>query len=45
MPEAEFIAEMRAAGWPVSVWSNGPGDTYAVHTHSYKKSFAASRAQ
>jgi quercetin dioxygenase-like cupin family protein len=37
MPEAEFIEEMRAAGRPVTVWSNGPGDTYAVHTHSYKK--------
>jgi quercetin dioxygenase-like cupin family protein len=37
MVEAEFIEEMQAAGWPVSVWSNGPGDTYAVHAHGYEK--------
>jgi quercetin dioxygenase-like cupin family protein len=37
MLEMEFIDEMQAAGWPVSVWSNGPGDKYGVHTHSYKK--------
>jgi len=28
---------MRALGYPVSEWSNGPGDTYAPHSHSYKK--------
>jgi quercetin dioxygenase-like cupin family protein len=37
MLEPEFIAEMEAFGWPVSVWSNGPGDTYEVHAHGYKK--------
>jgi hypothetical protein len=37
MLEAEFIDEMQAAGWPVSVWSNGPGDAYGKHTHAYKK--------
>ncbi len=37
MLEAEFVGEMTAAGWPVSVWSNQPGDTYASHTHAYKK--------
>ena len=37
MVEAEFIGEMQSAGWPVSVWSNGPGHAYATHTHSYKK--------
>jgi quercetin dioxygenase-like cupin family protein len=37
MLETEFIDEMQAAGRPVSVWSNGPGDTYAEHTHAYKK--------
>lgn len=28
---------MRTAGWPVSVWSNEPGDAYARHSHPYKK--------
>ncbi len=37
MLEAEFVDEMGAAGWPVSVWSNGPGDTHGAHAHSYKK--------
>jgi quercetin dioxygenase-like cupin family protein len=37
MVEAEFIDEMQSAGWPVSVWSNGPGDKYATHAHSYRK--------
>jgi quercetin dioxygenase-like cupin family protein len=37
MPENEFITEMRASGWPVSVWANAPGDRYGAHTHSYKK--------
>ncbi len=37
MLETEFINEMRAKGWPVSTWSNAPGDRYAVHTHGYKK--------
>jgi quercetin dioxygenase-like cupin family protein len=35
--EADFTQEMETAGWTVSVWSNRPGDTYATHTHSYKK--------
>jgi quercetin dioxygenase-like cupin family protein len=35
--EADFTREMKAAGWTVSVWANGPGDTYATHTHTYKK--------
>jgi quercetin dioxygenase-like cupin family protein len=37
MSGTEFINEMQAEGWPVSVWSNAPGDTYGVHTHGYKK--------
>jgi nickel-type superoxide dismutase maturation protease len=37
MVETEFTEEMAAAGRPVSVWANGPGDTYGVHTHSYGK--------
>jgi len=37
MREAEFTREMQAAGWPVTVWANAPGDIYSSHTHSYKK--------
>jgi len=32
-----FAEEMRAAGHPVSEWSNGPGYTYSPHAHSYQK--------
>jgi quercetin dioxygenase-like cupin family protein len=35
--EPEFVNEMQAEGWPVTVWSNAPGDTYGVHAHRYKK--------
>ena len=28
---------MRSLGYPVSEWSNDPGDTYASHSHPYKK--------
>ena len=35
--ENDFAREMGTAGWTVSVWANGPGDTYTIHTHSYKK--------
>ena len=28
---------MRALGHPVSEWSNDPGDTYASHSHPYRK--------
>lgn len=28
---------MRAAGHPVSEWSNGPNYRYAPHSHGYKK--------
>jgi quercetin dioxygenase-like cupin family protein len=37
MLETDFLNEMQAGGWPVTVWSNAPGDTYDVHSHSYKK--------
>ena len=37
MLETDFTREMETAGWTVSVWTNGPGDTYATHTHAYKK--------
>lgn len=32
-----FTQEMRAAGHPVTAWSNAPGDRYSPHSHSYKK--------
>ena len=28
---------MRLEGLSPSCWSNGPGDTYAAHSHSYDK--------
>ena len=28
---------MRAMGYPISEWSNGPGYTFATHSHPYKK--------
>lgn len=28
---------MQDAGATVSVWANGPGDHYSVHTHGYRK--------
>ncbi len=34
---ADFVQEMEAQGWPVSVWGNPPGDTYGRHAHPYKK--------
>lgn len=37
MGAAAFEDEMRAAGHPVSVWANGPGDRYAAHAHAYRK--------
>lgn len=37
MDSEPFAAEMRAAGHPVSEWSNRPGDTYAAHAHGYRK--------
>lgn len=33
----EFVTEMTSAGYPVSTWSNPPGDTYPPHAHSYRK--------
>ena len=32
-----FAEEMRAAGYPVTEWGNGPGDHYDAHSHPYKK--------
>ena len=35
--EQELRALYRAEGLTPYVWSNGPGDKYAAHTHSYHK--------
>lgn len=35
--EEELLSRMRQAGLSPYLWSNGPGDTYAVHSHSYEK--------
>jgi quercetin dioxygenase-like cupin family protein len=32
-----FTEKMRASGYPVTAWSNGPGERYAPHAHSYRK--------
>jgi quercetin dioxygenase-like cupin family protein len=32
-----FTEEMRASGYPVTTWSNGPGESYAPHAHPYRK--------
>jgi quercetin dioxygenase-like cupin family protein len=33
----DFVEEMRRAGYPVSHWTNGPGDRYGTHSHGYTK--------
>lgn len=37
MTAQSWAEEMRAAGHPVSEWSNGPDYRYAPHSHEYKK--------
>lgn len=38
MDEDRFRDEMaRAGATSVSVWANAPGDTYAPHSHTYRK--------
>ena len=37
MDPAGFTEEMRAAGYAVTEWGNGPGDRYGTHSHAYKK--------
>jgi quercetin dioxygenase-like cupin family protein len=37
MHEAQFCQEMDAAGYPVSIWANGPQHRYGTHTHPYRK--------
>src|SRR5262245_38658721 len=35
--EQELCRRMQQQGLSPYSWSNGPGDTYAVHSHSYEK--------
>ncbi|HLJ81699.1 MAG TPA: cupin domain-containing protein [Ktedonobacterales bacterium] len=35
-PDA-LLARLCASGYAYSTWGNAPGDTYAVHSHSYDK--------
>src|SRR6266567_677786 len=35
--ENELQVMMQQEGLQPSAWSNGPGDTYAVHSHTYEK--------
>lgn len=35
--EQELYRRMREQGLAPYTWSNGPFDTYAVHSHSYEK--------
>jgi quercetin dioxygenase-like cupin family protein len=35
--EQELRKRMQQAGLSPYTWSNGPGDQYAVHSHSYQK--------
>lgn len=35
--EQELRSKMQKEGLAPYAWSNGPGDTYAVHSHSYEK--------
>lgn len=37
LPEDEVLAFFRARGRQSTRWSNGAGDTYAVHAHPYRK--------
>ena len=35
--EQELRSMMQKEGLAPYAWSNGPGDTYAVHSHTYEK--------
>ena len=37
LPESEIIAFFTSRGLNPIRWSNGPGETYPVHDHSYRK--------
>lgn len=41
--EASVRAVFAAEGLSPYAWSNGPGDRYAVHTHSYDKVLICAR--
>ena len=32
-----LLERLRATGRNYSTWGNGPGDSYAVHAHNYRK--------
>jgi mannose-6-phosphate isomerase-like protein (cupin superfamily) len=42
-PEPDFGARLRDAGLDPYEWGNGPGDTYAPHSHDYDKVLVATR--
>jgi quercetin dioxygenase-like cupin family protein len=35
--ESTLLQRMQQKGLSPYLWSNGPGDTYAVHSHDYEK--------
>ncbi len=35
--EQELRKRLQQEGLPYYTWSNGPGDVYSAHTHSYEK--------
>jgi hypothetical protein len=37
MERAGFVERLRREGLDPAPWSNGPGDTYAAHSHGYDK--------
>ena len=37
----EMVARLAAQGLAASSWGNGPGDTYAAHSHGYDKVLVA----
>lgn len=39
---AELNARLKSEGLDPSGWGNGPGDTYAAHSHGYDKVIVAS---
>lgn len=43
--ESEVRAAMQADGLSFYAWSNGPGDVYAAHTHSYHKVLAVAKGK
>jgi mannose-6-phosphate isomerase-like protein (cupin superfamily) len=37
LPEKEIVAFFESRGLASTRWSNGPGEVYAAHTHTYQK--------